>query len=202
MDREGIPVVMKLMDSYCLTKDDYIALLDMTRIKAEGVAQQLRDPVRGCKVGSPGSLTSFSQESLIASATKSAFTRACNDKGRDVKSGIMLPEFKKGQKKKSAVKEGDGEDEEMADAEEEEEDEAEEPDAKRLAALAAMAKRGLTVQTTGGKARLGAVMPRTSNAFFTCRCLRARPRRPLPPRRSRKRLARPSQRNRERSANE
>lgn len=54
MDREGIHVVMKLMDSYCLTKDDYIALLDMTRIKAEGIAQQLRDPVRGCKVGSPG----------------------------------------------------------------------------------------------------------------------------------------------------
>ena len=46
LDREGIPVVMKLMDGYSLTKDDYVALLDMTRIKAEGIARQLRDPVR------------------------------------------------------------------------------------------------------------------------------------------------------------
>ena len=33
LEKEGIPAVMQLMNDYCLTKDDYIALLDMTRIK-------------------------------------------------------------------------------------------------------------------------------------------------------------------------
>ena len=100
LEKEGIPAVMQLMNDYCLTKDDHIALLEMTRIKArpavtpylicshaaqaEGIAVSLRDP-----------------ESLIPTAVKSAFTRACNDKTRDVKSGILLPEFKKGRKKKA-----------------------------------------------------------------------------------------------------
>lgn len=32
-EKEGIPAVMQLMNDYCLTKDDHIALLEMTRIK-------------------------------------------------------------------------------------------------------------------------------------------------------------------------
>lgn len=36
-EKEGILRVMELMNDYCLTKDDYTAILDMTRIKAEGV---------------------------------------------------------------------------------------------------------------------------------------------------------------------
>jgi len=40
---------------------------------------------------------------LIPTAVKSAFTRACNDKTRNVKSGILLPEFKKGREKKTTT---------------------------------------------------------------------------------------------------
>jgi len=33
-EKEGIPSVMALMNDYSLTRDDYTALLEMTRIKA------------------------------------------------------------------------------------------------------------------------------------------------------------------------
>ena len=103
--------------------------------KAEGVAdQRLKDPA-----------------SLIPTAVKSAFTRACNDKTRDVKSGLMLPEFKKGRaKKKKAEGEEDeelDEDEEDAAAEEEEEEDEQDVDRKKMNALA---KRGLNISLKDG----------------------------------------------------
>ena len=88
---------------------------------------------------------------------KSAFTRACNDKTRDVKSGLMLPEFKKGRaKKKEEAGEDDeelDEDEEDGAAEEEEEEDEQDVDRKKMNALA---KRGLNISLKDGGEFAGA----------------------------------------------
>ena len=49
--------------------------------QAEGVATGLRDPA-----------------SLIPTVVKSAFTRECNKDTRSVRSGILLPDVKKGKR--------------------------------------------------------------------------------------------------------
>ena len=156
-EKEGIPAVMELMNEYCLTRDDWEALLDITRIKvrqyrcgwtlrcgvltfllspqAEGVADvRLKDPL-----------------ALIPTAVKSAFTRACNDKTRDVKSGLMLPEFKKSKARKKGKEDEDeelDEDEEEVGADEEEPEEEAETDIKKIKARA---KRGLNINLKGGE---------------------------------------------------
>lgn len=157
-EKEGIAVVMAIMNDYSLTRDDWEALLELTRIKArtsphacstpradskipvqaEGVAdQRLRDPA-----------------SLIPTAVKAAFTRACNDKTRDMKSGLMLPEFKKGRAKKKSVDVDEDVDEHDADADEEEEEpEAKERNPKQFAALA---KRGISLNLKDGGLLAGA----------------------------------------------
>lgn len=97
---------------------------------------------------------------LVPTAVKAAFTRACNDKSRDVKSGMLLPEFKKGRaKKKTAAAEGEG-DEELDESEEDaagaasdEEEEEAEPDIKKLNLLA---KRGINISLKGGDTIAGA----------------------------------------------
>ena len=191
-EKDGIPQVMTLMDDYSLTRceptfllppftfrslramlchsDDWEALLDMTKIKvcgaavfcmkrpdtlamqAEGVPPGLRDPA-----------------SLIPTVVKSAFTRECNKDTRSIRSGILLPDVKKGKRKAKVSRytsrracmcclltsrpqaaDDAGElDDEFAD-EDEEEDEAEEElkhDPKRLATLA---KRGMKLDLKEG----------------------------------------------------
>jgi len=93
-------------------------------------------------------------ESLIPTAVKAAFTRACNAPTRGVRSGLQLPEFKRGRKKKKAApKDGDeemDEDEEAGDGAEGSDEEDEEPDAKRLSKLKGASKRGMDVTLKSG----------------------------------------------------
>ena len=101
---------------------------------------------------------------------KSAFTRECNKDTRSIRSGILLPDAKKGKRKakarcsdashgishspltsrppRQAADDADEEEDEFADDEEEEEEEAElKHDPKRLATLA---KRGVQLNLKEG----------------------------------------------------
>jgi len=163
-EKEGIPQVMDLMNEYCLTRDDWEALLDITKIKARigaGYAVECATESRArCLLQAEGVADQRLKDpaSLIPSVVKSAFTRACNDKTRDVKSGMMLPEFKKSRAKKKAAADADG-DEEMEEDEDEEggaadeEEEEADVDVKKMNLLA---KRGINISLKGGAEIAGA----------------------------------------------
>ena len=131
-EKEGIPEVMEVMDSYCLTRTDWESIQDICKLKGNGPLFQ--DPAAG-----------------IPTATKTAFTKECNKSSRVIHSGILTQEAKKGKKKKGMAGVGvddDEDDEGEGDGEGEEGDDDNDNDApkkpklsaKRLAAIGFVAK--------------------------------------------------------------
>ena len=126
-EKEGIPEAMATMDAYCLTRQDWESIQDVTKLKGNG-------PL-------------FADAALgIPTAVKSAFTRECNDKGRVVHSGILTQEAKRGRKRGAAAV-ADDDDEEEGDGGSDGEGEGEDGlpkkpkiSAKRLAAIGFVAK--------------------------------------------------------------
>ena len=75
--KEGIEDVMEIMNSYCLTRQDWESIYDLCKFP-KGVGPEFVDVLKP-----------------IATATKTAFTRACNAGSRTVHSGILVEDFKK-----------------------------------------------------------------------------------------------------------
>ena len=127
--KEGIEDVMEIMDAYCLTRADWESVYELCKFP-KGVGPEFVDVLKP-----------------IATATKAAFTRACNAGSRTVHSGILVEDFKK---KRGGKKKGAGDDEGDDEGGEGEGEEEENPfdtapkgpklSAKRLAAIGFVAK--------------------------------------------------------------
>ena len=126
--KEGIEDVMEIMDAYCLTRADWESVYELCKFP-KGVGPEFVDVLKP-----------------IATATKAAFTRACNAGSRTVHSGILVEDFKKkrgGKKKGAGDDEGDDEGGEGEGEEENPFDTAPKGpklSAKRLAAIGFVAK--------------------------------------------------------------
>jgi len=131
--KEGIEDVMEIMNSYCLTRQDWESIYDLCKFP-KGVGPEFVDVLKP-----------------IATATKTAFTRACNAGSRTVHSGILVEDFKKKRGgKKAAANEDDGMDEGEDEGEGGGSEEEDNPfdnapkgpklSAKRLAAIGFVAK--------------------------------------------------------------
>ena len=131
--KEGIEDVMEIMNSYCLTRQDWESIYDLCKFP-KGVGPEFVDVLKP-----------------IATATKTAFTRTCNAGSRTVHSGILVEDFKKkrGGKKAAANEDdgmGEGEDEGEGDGSDEEDNPFDNApkgpklSAKRLAAIGFVAK--------------------------------------------------------------
>ena len=131
--KEGIEDVMEIMNSYCLTRQDWESIYDLCKFP-KGVGPEFEDVLKP-----------------IATATKTAFTRACNAGSRTVHSGILVEDFKKKRGgKKAAANEDDGMDEGEDEGEGGGSEEEDNPfdnapkgpklSAKRLAAIGFVAK--------------------------------------------------------------
>ena len=131
--KEGIEDVMEIMNSYCLTRQDWESVYDLCKFP-KGVGPEFVDVLKP-----------------IATATKTAFTRACNAGSRTVHSGILVEDFKKKRGgKKAAAEKDDGMDEGEDEGEGGGSDEEDNPfdnapkgpklSAKRLAAIGFVAK--------------------------------------------------------------
>ena len=131
--KEGIEDVMEIMNSYCLTRQDWESIYDLCKFP-KGVGPEFVDVLKP-----------------IATATKTAFTRTCNAGSRTVHSGILVEDFKKkrGGKKAAANEDdgmGEGEDEGEGDGSDKEDNPFDNApkgpklSAKRLAAIGFVAK--------------------------------------------------------------